>query len=348
MQVRDFELNQQNLKAIIDAVPGVLLVTDVGGMIWAVNDRVTAATGYDRDQLLGKNVESLVPGISRTSTDLNCLMNNGGMFPVEVSFNPIQTPKGTFSVCILTDISSHRRHERELRRQAEELARSNKELEQFAYIASHDLQEPLRIVSGYCQLLKRRYSGKLDADADKFINYALEGAVRLQELITDLLAYSRVSTKAKPFAAVKLSEVAEQAVANLQMAINDRGAELFIDSLPEVMGDSHQLLQLFQNLIGNAVKFCSETNPKVWVKAARDKNFWTVTVKDNGIGIDPKHFEKIFTIFQRLHSREKYDGTGIGLAICKKVVQRHGGSIHVESEPGRGAEFIFTLPAMES
>jgi light-regulated signal transduction histidine kinase (bacteriophytochrome) len=257
------------------------------------------------------------------------------------------TTQGKYTVCLLRDVTDHHRQERELRRQAEELVRSNMELEQFAYVASHDLQEPLRIVSGYCQLLKRRYAGKLDEDADKFINYAVEGSVRLQELINDLLAYSRVSTKAKPFAEVKLSDVAAQAMANLQMAINERGAEVRVDPLPVIMGDPYQLLQLFQNLIGNAVKFCSETSPKVWVSAVRDQDVWTISVKDNGIGIEPKHFEKIFTIFQRLHSREKYEGTGIGLAICKKVVQRHGGSIVVESEPGQGATFKFTLPAMD-
>ncbi|MGF2038815.1 MAG: GAF domain-containing protein [Nostoc sp. CmiVER01] len=243
--------------------------------------------------------------------------------------------------------------------QSQELARSNAELEQFAYVASHDLQEPLRMVTSYLQLLERRYKNQLDTNADQFINYAVDGARRMQTLINDLLNYSRVSTRGQPFIRVNCSIVLEQAIANLQIAIADSKAIITHDeSLPEVMVDATQLIQVFQNLIGNAIKFCRHQQPQIHIGVAKPNanpdgeslnvipsvDEWLFWVRDNGIGLESQYTERIFIIFQRLHGRDKYPGTGIGLAICKKIIERHGGRIWVESKLGEGSTFYFTIP----
>lgn len=233
----------------------------------------------------------------------------------------------------------------ELARKTEELARSNKELEQFAYVASHDLQEPLRMVSSYLSLLERRYKGKLDQDADDFIHFAVDGAMRMQQLIKDLLTYSRVGTRGKPFEPTDSYQALAAALDNLQIAVQEAGATITHDPLPTVMADGSQLTQLFQNLVGNAIKFHGAEKPVIHIGASEAEGEWVFTVRDNGIGIAAENFERIFVIFQRLHSREEYPGTGIGLSVCKRIVERHGGRIWVESEPGKGATFCFTLPA---
>jgi signal transduction histidine kinase len=230
------------------------------------------------------------------------------------------------------------------RRAEEELARSNKELGQFAYVASHDLQEPLRMVTSYVQLLARRYRGKLDGDADEFIAFAVNGATRMQQLINDLLTYSRVGTRGKEFEPTDCEIILQQSLKNLQIAVEEKQAIVSHDPLPTLMADHVQLGQLFQNLIGNALKFQGAEPPHVHVSANRNGNGWVFSVRDNGIGIALEYAERIFVIFQRLHSLEKYPGTGIGLAVCKKIVERHGGRIWVESDPGKGATFYFTLP----
>lgn len=228
-----------------------------------------------------------------------------------------------------------------------ELRRSNEDLEQFAYVASHDLQEPLRMITSYLQLLQQRYKNKLDTDADDFIGFAVDGAERMHNLIVDLLAYSRVGIRSQPFETTDCNAVLEDALMNLQVAIQESGAVVARETLPTLLADPVQLTQLFQNLIGNAVKFRSETPPEIRVGAKREGDGWHFSVADNGIGIDAKYFEKIFIIFQRLHSRNKYSGTGIGLAVCKKIVERHGGRIWVESQPGQGTTFHFTIPALD-
>ncbi|HEX2025711.1 MAG TPA: ATP-binding protein [Actinomycetota bacterium] len=226
-----------------------------------------------------------------------------------------------------------------------ELERSNKELEQFAYIASHDLQEPLRIVAGYADLLARRYRGKLDGDADEFIGYMVEGVGRMQALINDLLQYSRVGTKGREPQPTDVQQALDQALRNLGKTLDESGARVEAEPLPTVPADEGQLVQLFQNLIGNAVKFQGDEPPRVRVEAERRNGEWEFSVADNGIGIDPDYGEQIFEIFQRLHTREEFAGTGIGLAICRKIVDRHGGRIWVESTPGHGSTFRFTIPA---
>ncbi|MFQ5814087.1 MAG: ATP-binding protein [Anaerolineae bacterium] len=227
---------------------------------------------------------------------------------------------------------------------AKELTRSNAELEQFAYVASHDLQEPLRMVASYTQLLRQRYKGKLDSDANEFIVYAVDGANRMRALINDLLAYSRVGTRSKPFEPTNCEAVFHQAVADIKVTIEENGAMVTHEPLPTVMADASQLGQVFRNLIGNAIKFHGQEPPCVHVAAERKGKEYVFGVRDNGIGIEPEYTERIFLIFQRLHTRGDYPGTGIGLAICKKIIERHGGRIWVESEPGKGTTFYFTIP----
>ena len=235
----------------------------------------------------------------------------------------------------------------ELKQRTDELARSNAELEQFAYIASHDLQEPLRMVSSYVQLLARRYQGKLDPDADEFIGYATDGAARMQRLINDLLAYSRVGTRGKAFEEVNLTASLAQALENLQLRIKEKNATVTYGLLPTVYGDGGQLAQVFQNLIDNAIKFNTGEAPRIDISARVEGTEYICSVKDNGIGIAPEYIDRLFVLFQRLHTRKEYPGTGLGLAICKRIVERHGGRIWVESELDKGSTFYFTIPTAE-
>lgn len=232
-----------------------------------------------------------------------------------------------------------------LKQRAEELSRSNAELERFAYVASHDLQEPLRIVASYVQLLETRYKGRLDEKADKFIYYAADGAKRMQMLIRDLLRYSRVGRSEAECQPVSCGKALAGAISNLKLSIEEARARIACDPLPIVLADSSQITRLFQNLLENALKFRSEAIPTIRVTASRMGKEWVISVADNGIGLDPVHSERVFQVFQRLHDRSKYSGTGIGLAIAKKIVERYGGRIWVESEPGKGATFRFTLQA---
>jgi signal transduction histidine kinase len=246
------------------------------------------------------------------------------------------------------DGSRRKMAEMHLLQKVEELNRSNEELEQFASVASHDLQEPLRMVASYMELLSRRYKGKLNADADEFIAFAVDGANRMQRLIQDLLAYSCVGTKGNDLLDTSSEEALEQALVNLGGAIEASGALVTHDPLPTVLADEMQLTQLFQNLVGNAIKYQSPGVPKVHIAAAKNGGKkWSFSVQDNGVGIDPQYFEKIFGMFQRLHKRDEFAGTGIGLAICKKIIERHGGSISVESQLGQGSTFRFALAGSE-
>jgi signal transduction histidine kinase len=246
------------------------------------------------------------------------------------------------------ELDERRKAEHLMAQYAGDLARSNAELEQFAYVASHDLQEPLRMVASFTQLLAKRYRGRLDADADEFIGFAVDGSTRMQRLLNDLLAYSRVGTRSKPFTLVECDSVLSDALDNLKPAIEGSGALITHEPLPIVRGDEVQLLQLFQNLIGNAVKFHGQEPLQVHISAAQPDGDWVLAVRDNGIGIAPEQQGRIFLIFQRLHHRSEYPGTGIGLAICKRIVERHGGRIWVESEVGKGSTFYFTIKGGEN
>jgi light-regulated signal transduction histidine kinase (bacteriophytochrome) len=247
----------------------------------------------------------------------------------------------------VSDISAIKEAEERLREKMEELSRSNKDLELFSYSVSHDLQEPLRTVSNFAQLLAKRYKGKLDQDADEFIGFVTDGTQRMQRMINDMLAFSRVGTKGKPFEPTDLGKVIAEVLENLRGSIDDSKAVVTHDPLPTVKADWSQVSLLFQNLIGNAIKFRGKDPPKIQVTCEKKEKEYVLTVKDNGIGIDPKDFGRLFVIFQRLHSASEYPGTGMGLAICKRIVERHGGKIWVESEPGKGTAFYFTLPASE-
>ncbi len=241
------------------------------------------------------------------------------------------------------EISNRKRAEQELNQRAIELARSNAELEQYAYVASHDLQEPLRMITSFTQLLEKRYKGRLDNDADEFIGYIIDGATRMQRLINDLLAYSRVGLSIKSFELTDCEAVINQALDNLKIAIEESGAIVTHNRLPSVMADSSQMITLFQNLLSNAIKFRRET-PRIHVSAKQKKDEWIFSLQDNGIGISPELIDRIFVLFYRLHGRDVYPGSGIGLATCKKIVERHGGRIWVDSKLGKGSTFYFTIP----
>jgi PAS domain S-box-containing protein len=279
---------------------------------------------------------------------LTALHRDGQEFPVEITIRPIRRDDGNWIfAAFVHDISARHQTEREMEEQRKELERSNAELQQFAYVASHDLQEPLRMVASYTQLLAKRYEGKLGPDADEFIHYAVDGARRMQTLINDLLTYSRVGTRERPFEPTDCGEITRLALANLRVVIEESGAAVEVGQMPTVVADRTQMGQLLQNLIGNAIKFRDpDREPRIVVQAERNEHdrSWRFSVADNGIGIPPEHHERIFTIFQRLHSREEYPGTGIGLAIGRKIVERHGGALWVESQPGQGSTFLFTIP----
>jgi PAS domain S-box-containing protein len=362
--VSDRRRAEEKFRGLLEAAPDAMVIVDAKGEIVLVNTQAEQLFGYRREEMLGRPVELLIPSRFRgrhedhraayageprsrgmgVGLELFGQRKDGSEFSVEVSLSPLVTAEGLLVSAAVRDISARKRADAELAERAAELARSNADLEQFAYVASHDLQEPLRVVASFTQLLARRYKGKLDADADEFIRYAVDGVERMRALILDLLAYSRVSRHGKPFQRVSMEAVLGEALGNLRQAVRETSAEVTHDPLPEVVGDSIQLVQLLQNLVGNAIKFHGATAPCVHVSAAPENVFWRFSVSDNGIGIDPKYFERIFVIFQRLHTRDRYPGTGIGLAICKKIVERHGGRIWVESGPS-GSTFHFTLHA---
>jgi PAS domain S-box-containing protein len=355
-------------RGLLEAAPDAMVVVNPGGEIVLLNVQAEKQFGYSRDELVGQKVKNIIPeGFAErlvadalrsaedalaqqigTGIELIARRKNGSNFPIELMLSPLESAEGILVTAAIRDITTRKKAEANLLDKVGELNRSNEELGQFAYIASHDLQEPLRMVASYTQLLSRRYKGKLDADADEFIAFAVDGASRMQRLIQDLLTYSRVGTKGQDLLDVSSEGALQQALINLRSAIEDSGALVTHDPLPAVLADDMQLVQLFQNLVGNAIKYQSSGIPKVHISAARNgANKWVFSVKDNGLGIDPQYFEKIFGMFQRLHKREEFAGTGIGLAICKKIVERHGGSISVQSEPGHGSTFQFALAGGE-
>ena len=280
-----------------------------------------------------------------TNEPLVALRSTGEEFPMEASISRAKVRSRTLFTVIMRDITERQRTEKNLAQKVEELARSNRDLEQFAYVASHDLQEPLRMVAAYTQLLAERYRGKLDENADKYISYAVEGALRMQTLIRDMLAFSRVGRNGVGCEPSDCNRVVEEALLNLKASINESAAVVVYDDLPLVAAERIQMVQLFQNLIGNAIKFRGKEPPAIRVSAQRQGMHWQFAVADNGIGIAPEYKELIFVIFQRLHARDEYAGNGVGLAICKKIVEHYGGRIWIESELGHGCTFYFTLPA---
>lgn len=318
-------------------------------------------TGYATEEVLGQNCRFLQgtdhqqPGLDairraiRQGTEAKAELRNyrkdGSPFWNELYIAPVKDQQGrlTHFIGIQTDITERKHQETELAHKTRELAQSNAELQQFAYVASHDLQEPLRIVASYTELLGKRYKGKLDQDADEFIGYAVDGATRMQRLIRDLLEYSRVGSERKSFEQTDCEVVFQQAMQNLSASVRERHAEVTHDPLPIVHANPTHLTQVFQNLIGNALKFQGDTPSKIHVGAKALPDGWEFSVRDNGVGIPADQLDRIFSIFQRLHGQSEYPGTGIGLAICKRIVEKYGGQIRVESEPGKGSIFYFTL-----
>ena len=356
--------SEEKYRTILENIEDGYYESDLAGSLTFFNDSVCRIWQYPREELIGLNNRRYMDQenakkafqaynkVYRTGEpdkvcDYAIIRKDGTRRSIEasVSLRKDSSGKPTGFRGIVRDVTERKQAEEALRVKTEELARSNRDLEQFAYVASHDLQEPLRMVTSYVELLARRYNGKLDSNADEFIGFAMDGAGRMRKLINDLLTYSRVKTQGKALEPTECEGVLHQSLDNLKMAVEENKAVVTHDSLPTVMGDNPQLVELFQNLIGNAIKFRGSEPPCIHVSASRNGNGWIFSVRDNGIGIAPEYFKRIFIIFQRLHSREKYDGTGIGLAICQRIVERHHGRIWVASEQGKGATFYFTLPA---
>jgi PAS domain S-box-containing protein len=353
------------LAAIINSSEEAILSKDLSGKILTWNQGAERLFGYTAAEIVGKPITTIVPadrrqevydslreiGEGRSVIRIETIrqQKDGNLVDVSLSLSPIRDGRGliTSASSIAHDISARKRIERELARKADELARSNRDLEQFAYVASHDLQEPLRMVSAYVQLLAERYRERLDASADQYIAYAVEGATRMQTLIHDLLAFSRVGRHDIERLMINCDDVVAEAAKNLHAAIQESGAVLDLCQLPKILANRSQLIQVFQNLISNAIKFHSQAKLTISVSAEKQGEEWLFSVADNGIGIAEEHRERIFEVFQRLHARTEYPGNGIGLAICKKIVEMHGGRIWVESEVGRGSAFKFALSASQ-
>jgi PAS domain S-box-containing protein len=365
------ELRRSEAKfaGIISISSDAIVSVDADQRITLFNRGAEQVFGYSAEEVLGESLDLLIPErfrpghraqvegfgespvVSRRMGErgrISGRRKSGEVFPADASISKLDVGGRRIYTAVLRDVTERVRAEEELAARTTELERSNHELEQFAYVASHDLQEPLRMVASYTQLLARRYREKLDADAEEFIGYAVDGVTRMQALINDLLAYSRVGTRGGGFEPVDLDALLGRVLSSLGPAMEEAGATVTHDPLPVVVGDPGQLGQLLQNLVANAVKFRGDEPPRVHVSAERGDGHWTFTVRDNGIGIDPEYADRIFVIFQRLHTRNEYPGTGIGLAICKKIVERHGGRIWFDSVPGEGTTFRFTIPDRES
>lgn len=356
---------EERLRITIEAAPSGMIMVDAHGKIVLVNSQVERLFGYSRDELLGNSIEMLVPPAARqkhpehrnsffadpharamgSGRDLYGLRKDGQEVPVEIGLNPLMSQGERFVLASIVDITERKKADSLLREKVLELQRSNEDLQQFAYVCSHDLQEPLRVISNFTQLLAKRYSGKvLDEEAHEFIDFTLDATKRMHQLINDLLLYSRVETKGQGFEDVDGNLIVRSALSNLSLAIQESNAEITYQDLPMLRCDSIQLVQLFQNLIGNAIKFRSDRVPMVEIISEPQRDMCKITVRDNGIGFDSKYSDRIFVIFQRLHGRETYPGSGIGLAVCKKIVERHNGRLWVDSSPGKGSSFHFTLP----
>jgi PAS domain S-box-containing protein len=357
--------SEVRFRGILDSAPDALVIADASGIIVLVNAETERLFGYRRDELVGGPLEMLVPARFREAhaqhrndysanprirsigegRELRGLHRAGGEFPVEIMLSPLQSPDGILITAVIRDVTDRKRAEAKLLNMVGELRRSNEELQQFANVASHDLQEPLRMVSSYTQLLAERYKGRLDADADEFIGYAVAGSKRMQRLIQDLLAYARVGIGSHNRVRISTESALAAALVDLRATIEDNGAVITHDPLPTVETEAAQVTRVFQNLIGNAIKYRRPEVPRVHVSAADSgSGEWIFSVRDNGIGIEPQYFARIFVLFQRLHRTEEFEGTGIGLAICKKTLERLGGRIWLESHLGAGSTFYFALP----
>jgi PAS domain S-box-containing protein len=348
--------------ALLSNVNDAVIASDAQFNLTAWNAAAESLYGWKAEEVIGRNgleivqtewpemdakeMRRTIAETGRWLGEATQARRDGTRFPVEVSSIVLYDASGQVSgyISVNRDITERKRADEELHRTMHELRRSNAELEQFAYVASHDLQEPLRGIAGLAQLLQQRYQGQLDSQSDEFIGLIVEGTQRMQTLINDLLAYSRIGRRGETIQLIEVETALNATLKNLNAAIQEYEATITNDSLPKVRADATQLIQLFQNLIGNAIKFRANRPPQIHIGVSEAGDFWQFSVQDNGIGIEPQYFERIFQVFQRLHTRQEYKGTGIGLAICKKIIERNGGQIWVESEFGRGSTFYFTLP----
>ena len=347
-------------RTIFENTGAATLLIEKDTTVTLANSEFEKLSGYSKKDVEGKSWTELV-----FYDDLNKMMNyrdirnlDPDSAPKNYEFrfirkdksmgyaylNIVNIPGSTQRIASVVDITDRKNDEKKLYKLNKKLKRSNAELEQFAYVASHDLREPLRMITTFLQLLEKKYKDELDEDANEYINYAVDGAKHLNAMINDLLEYARVAHQEIEFSEVDSEKVLENALLNLQSSLEENGASVTFEKLPKISGNENQLLQLFQNLIGNAIKYRGDEAPKIHVSAVKEGNEFVFSVKDNGIGMSEEHLERIFVIFQRLHTRGEYEGTGIGLAIAQKIVHQHGGNIWAESEPGNGTTFYFTLP----
>jgi PAS domain S-box-containing protein len=355
-----------------------MVVVNQRGEIVILNVQAEKQFGYSRDELVGQKVTNIIPegfaerliaDATRSVADakaqqigmgveLSGRRKDGSEFPIEIMLSPLESAEGNMVTAAIRNITVRKKSEEdnaELERRVEErteqlavanqvLEESNVELKQFAYIASHDLQSPLRSISGFVQLLQLEYEAKLDEQGQDWIRRTVQAVAQMQRLVHDLLSYSRVESHSGALTRIPFIDVVNEALTLLESPLHDSGAQVTWGPLPEVMGDRSQLIQLLQNLIGNALNYRSTEPPRIYLSAERGAKEWIFSLRDNGIGIDPNYHEQIFEIFKRLHDQKDYPGTGIGLAVCRRVVNRHGGRIWVESQPGHGSTFHFTIP----
>jgi PAS domain S-box-containing protein len=364
-------------QAILDGATDAIITINADGIVESFNDAAVRMFQYSADAVIGRNVKLLMPspyheehdgylhnylttGVSKIMgirREVVGLRADGTSFPMHLAISDVKLGDCRLFTGFARDVTDVKRTMQQLSSANDELARrseqieqfnlylsrSNEDLKQFAYVASHDLQEPLRKVTAFCQLLRDDYGDSLDDNARTYIQYAVDGALRMKTLVQDLLEFSRVETQGKPLEPTDADDACKEAIENLALAIDEVGAEVACDPLPPVQADRAQLVRLFQNLIGNAIKYRSQELPRIDVTVEDNDGQWLFRIRDNGIGIEPQYHERIFVIFQRLHGREEYSGTGIGLAVCKRIVERAGGRIWVESKTGEGSVFCFTL-----
>lgn len=361
--IRELRNSKQQIQAIFDNAPDPVIVIDDNSTIIKWNPKAETVFGWGTKEVIGKPLyefiiparyrENHIAGMKQVVTkgnvtelrknyEVEAINKQGIEFPVSMSISSFLNEGNYFFIGFVRDISENKKIAAEKLIMAEELKRSNTELEQFAYIASHDLQEPLRMITSYLQLLEKRYKDKLDQDAKDFISFAVDGSNRMRALIHSLLEYSRIN-RVKPFEEINPNLLLNDVLKNISISIKENNVTINIDELPIIYGDPVLINLLFQNLIENAIKFRNAKNPEIHISVKEELNEFQFAIKDNGIGIQKEYLDKIFVIFKRLHSRESYPGTGMGLAICKKIVERHGGRIWVESEFGQGSTFYFTI-----